>query len=123
MMRKNIILPGLFIFILFISSPVIALVNLSDIISSEDADKAIHEISRKIEKSPEQAELYVSRGDIYFLIHEFDSAEEDYSKAIALNNKLDAAYYGRGMTLGRQGLVQEGIDISGWETKKMLSKI
>jgi len=90
MMRKNIILPGLFIFILFVSSPVIALVNLSDIISSEDAEKAIHEISNKIEKLPELAELYVSRGDIYFLIHEFDSAEEDYSKAIALNNKLDA---------------------------------
>ena len=108
MMRKNIFL--LCLIALFTSSPVFALVNSSDITSAEEAEKAINEISMKIEKSPEQAELYVSRGDIYFLMHEFDSAEEDYSQAIALNDRLDAAYYGRGMALGRQGFVQEGID-------------
>ncbi len=52
---------------------------------------------------------YILRGDIYFLIHEFDSAEEDYTEAISLNDKLDAAYYGRGMARGRQGFIKEGI--------------
>lgn len=92
------------------TAPAYSLVNISDISSSEDAEKVIEEIGLKIEKSPAQAELYVSRGDIYFLMHEFDLAEEDYSQAIALNNNLDAAYYGRGMALGRQGLVKEVID-------------
>ena len=108
MIRNRILL--LILFGLCFSAPVYALVNISDITSSEEAEKAIEEFSLKIEKSPAQAELYVSRGDIYFLMHEFDLAEEDYSQAIALNNNLDAAYYGRGMTLGRQGFVKEGID-------------
>lgn len=108
MIRIRILL--LILFGLCFSAPVYSLVNISDITSSEDAEEAINVISKQIKKSPERAELYVSRGDIYFLIHEFESAEEDYSKAIMLNNNLDAAYYGRGMTLGRQGMVKEGID-------------
>jgi len=95
--------------ILLFSLPASALVNSSDITTSEEAEKAIDDLNLKIEKSPNEAELYVSRGDVYFLIHEFDSAEEDYSKAISINDDLDAAYYGRGMTLGRQGFIKEGI--------------
>lgn len=106
----NVFKPALFVFfILFFSLPVSALVDPTKITTSEEAEKAIDDLNLKIEKSPNEAELYVSRGDIYFLIHEFDSAEEDYSKAISINDDLDAAYYGRGMTLGRQGFVKEGI--------------
>lgn len=95
--------------VLFFSLPVSALVDSSEITTSEEAEKAIDDLNLRIEKSPTEAELYVSRGDIYFLIHEFDSAEEDYSKALSINDDLDAAYYGRGMTRGRQGFVKEGI--------------
>ena len=102
--------PAPFVFlVLFLSSSVSALMDSPDISTSDEAEKFIDDLSLKIEKSPAEAELYVSRGDIYFLIHEFDSAEEDYSKAISINDDLDAAYYGRGMTRGRQGFVKEGI--------------
>ena len=94
---------------LFISLPVSALVDPTEITTSEEAEKAIDDLNLKIEKSPSDAGLYVSRGDIYFLIHEFDSAEEDYSKAISINDDLDAAYYGRGMARGRQGFIKEGV--------------
>jgi len=106
----NSLKPALFaIIVLFFSLPASALMNSSDITTSEEAERAIDELNLKIEKAPADAELYISRGDIYFLIHEFDSAEEDYTKAISINDDLDAAYYGRGLTLGRQGFVKEGI--------------
>ncbi|MFW2437761.1 MAG: tetratricopeptide repeat protein [Arenicellales bacterium] len=102
--------PALFVsMVLFLSQPVLALMDPSGISTSEEAEKIIDDLSLKIEKSPGEAELYISRGDTYFLIHEFDSAEEDYSKALSINDDLDAAYYGRGMTRGRQGFVKEGI--------------
>jgi len=102
--------PALFVFlVLFLSQSVSALMGSPGISTSEEAEKVIDDLSLKIEKSPAEAELYISRGDIYFLIHEFDSAEEDYSKALSINDDLDAAYYGRGMTRGRQGFVKEGI--------------
>jgi len=106
----NVFRPVLIVFlILFFSLPVLALVDPTKITTSEEAEKAIDDLNLKIEKSPDEAELYVLRGDIYFLIHEFDSAEEDYSIAISINDDLDAAYYGRGMTRGRQGFIKEGI--------------
>lgn len=94
---------------LFLTLPASALVDPTEITTAEEAEKAITELSQKIEKSPSEAGLYVSRGDIYFLIHEFDSAEEDYSKAIEINDANDEAYYGRGMARGRQGFIKEGI--------------
>lgn len=98
----------MFLALLF-SLPASALVDPTKVTTTEEAEKSIDELNLKIEKSPNNAELYVTRGDIYFLIHEFDSAEEDYTKAISLNDKMDSAYYGRGMTRGRQGFIKEGI--------------
>lgn len=83
--------------LLIFSLSVSARLDSTEITTFEEAEKAIDTLTLKIEKSPTEAELYVSRGDIYFLIHEFDSAEEDYSKAILINDNLDAAYYGRMM--------------------------
>jgi tetratricopeptide (TPR) repeat protein len=97
------------LFLIIFALPVYALINPADISSYEDADKAIALINQKITSSPARADLYVSRGDLYFLIHDFDRAEEDYTRAISLDKDLDAAYYGRGMTLGRQGFIKEGI--------------
>jgi len=86
-----------------------ALDNSPEISTIDEAEEALEIISKKIISSPKKAELYVTRGDIYFLLHEFESAEEDYNMAIELDENLDAAYYGRGMALGRMGFVKEGI--------------
>ena len=89
--------------------PARALGKLPEFTSIDEAEKALQLVNEKIIVSPKQADLYVTRGDIYFIIHEFDSAEEDYTRAIALDENIDAAYFGRGMVLGRMGYIKEGI--------------
>jgi tetratricopeptide (TPR) repeat protein len=112
---KNIILKftGItFIFLVSFSSA-LALLDSTKITTSDEAEKEITALTEQIEKAPNSsgvAGFYVSRGDVYFLIHEFDNAEEDYSKAISINDSLDAAYFGRGMARGRQGYIKEGIE-------------
>ena len=86
-----------------------ALDNLPVIHTSDEAEAALEIVSKKITSSAKKADLYVTRGDIYFLLHEFESAEEDYTTALELDENIDAAYYGRGMALGRMGFVKEGI--------------
>lgn len=78
--------------------------------SLEEAEKKIGGLTTRIADSPKNPKLYVSRGDLYFLVHEFDTAVEDYSTAIKLDPSLDSAYYGRGLALGRQGFIKEGIE-------------
>jgi tetratricopeptide (TPR) repeat protein len=99
----------LILFLFTFTSPVNASNKQTAPSSFEEVEEAIVLISTNITATPELAELYVARGDLYFLIHDFDSAEEDYSKAISLDKSLDAAFYGRGMVLGRQGFIKEGI--------------
>jgi tetratricopeptide (TPR) repeat protein len=81
----------------------------AEITSFDQAEKLIENYTSNLLKSPDNAELYVLRGDVYFLIHEFESAVEDYSTAIQLDRTIDAAYFGRGLAYGRQGFINEGI--------------
>ncbi len=81
----------------------------ADISSAEEAQKLIDSISQQIAKNRQNAELYIKRGDLYFLTHDFDNAVDDYSLAIKLAPSLDAAWYGRGMAQGRRGYIKEGI--------------
>ena len=67
------------------------------------------QIDNRLDKDAQSGAAYVKRGDIYFKRHEFEKAVNDYTTAIKLDNNLDEAYFGRGMALGRQGLVQQGI--------------
>ena len=62
-----------------------------------------------INKHPEDAQLYIKRGNIYFGERDFFDAVEDYTTAIELNPEADQAYFGRGMALARQGLISDGI--------------
>jgi len=78
-------------------------------ISRESAQKQIDLLSDKIDKNRKQASLYVTRGDLYFKIRDFDSAVEDFTTAIKLDDSLDAAWFGRGMANGRLGYIDEGI--------------
>ncbi len=86
-------------------------VNLSTGIATVDSiQKNIDLLSQQIISNTNPGELYVLRGKQYFTLHEFESAISDYNKALELDDRLDDAYFGRGMAKGRIGLVKQGID-------------
>jgi len=91
--------------------------NLIKTIATNDDNSTttvMQSLTNKIESaagSDEQRSLlYLERADLHFTMQAFKQAVNDYNKALALNKNLDKAYFGRGMALGRQGLVQQGID-------------
>lgn len=94
---------------LFISMFTVGPVLAVEITSHEQAEKLIAKISKKIDRNRGDATLFVQRGGIYFKLRDFDSAVEDYTRAIKINDKLDQAWFGRGMAQGRLGYIDEGI--------------
>ncbi len=72
-------------------------------------EKQIAELGSRIERHPSNPSLYIARGDARFLLHQFDEASDDYSRAIALDDSADQAYFGRGMALARAGFIEDGI--------------
>jgi len=81
----------------------------AETISMDAAQKQITSLTKQIDNNRKNASLYVTRGDLYFQIHNFDSAVEDFTTAIKLDDSLDAAWFGRGMANGRLGYIDEGI--------------
>ena len=77
--------------------------------SREDALAALQQYDRQIEAAPNSGVLYTLRGDAYYALNDFFRAKEDYTAAIKLDDRQDQAYFGRGMALGRMGLIDEGI--------------
>lgn len=76
----------------------------------EDAlQKRIALYSTRLLLLPRDAATYLKRADAYLETLDFERAITDYSKAIELDAKLDQAYLGRGLALGRQGAIDEGI--------------
>lgn len=75
----------------------------------EESENKIKEYSERIIKAPSNANLYIARGDMYFLIRDFESAVNDYTKAINIDDELDKAWFGRGMANGRMGYIHKGI--------------
>jgi tetratricopeptide (TPR) repeat protein len=68
-------------------------------------DEAIRLCTQEIALSPSSFELYNARGLAYALIHNYDAAIADYSKAIGLEPKGSPHLYAnRGMTYVRKGL-------------------
>ncbi|HHJ34323.1 MAG TPA: tetratricopeptide repeat protein [Gammaproteobacteria bacterium] len=98
---------GIYLMILFMLWPVVA---SSEMTSFDEVEKQIASHTLELNRSPDDARRYILRGDLYFLIHEFDEAVEDYTAAIELDSSLDAAYFGRGLAYGRQGYISEGIE-------------
>lgn len=94
--------------LLFISS-ITHSVYAENLMNAEGSQVKIKQYTAQLKKSPKHAQTYVKRGDEYFLLNEFDKAVADYNQALQLDNTLDAAYFGRGLALGRAGLVDEGI--------------
>lgn len=77
-------------------------------VTQESVQEQIDVLDRLIESRPD-ALHYVKRGEAHYQAHNFDKAIADFSKAIQLNDRLDDAYYGRGMALARHGEVERGI--------------
>lgn len=78
--------------------------------NDDDIYQKITELSKKIETSHNPAKLYIERGKAYFITHQFDLATADYTAAINIDDSLDEAYFGRGMSLGREGKMKQGIE-------------
>ncbi|MBL4691667.1 MAG: tetratricopeptide repeat protein [Rhodospirillales bacterium] len=76
----------------------------------EILEQRISGLDRRIKTSPDQGDLYVKRGKNYFWLRQFDFAIADFTKAISLNDNLDAAYFGRGMAYGRNRELERGIE-------------
>ena len=75
-----------------------------------DLDKKIDQLSKLINTSKNPAAILIERGRIYFLLHEFDNSVRDYTEALKLDDSLDEAYFGRGMSRGRLGMIKQGIE-------------
>ena len=77
--------------------------------SAEEITRMIDDFSQSLKRNPKDVALLIKRGDLYFQLHQFEQAIEDYSDAIDLDKNADEAYFGRGMALGRFGQISEGI--------------
>ena len=66
-------------------------------------------LSQKIIKQPGNPLNYIKRGQLYFQLHEFDKAIDDFNTALSIDNSLQQAYFERGMALARNGQIEAGI--------------
>lgn len=87
-------------------------------------EASIARYNREIFANPDDATLYLARADAFLQLHEFDRAIDDYTRAIKRDDRLDQAYYGRGMARGRVGLIKQGIaDLSVYITRHPSSSV
>ncbi len=75
----------------------------------EEALAALDKYTRLIDAEPNYAPFHTLRGDAYYALNDLYGAAQSYSAAIRLDDRQDRAYFGRGMALGRMGLVDESI--------------
>lgn len=66
-------------------------------------------ISQKITKQPKNPSLYLKRGQIFFQLHQFQKAINDFNTTLSIDDSIQQAYFGRGMALARNGQINEGI--------------
>jgi tetratricopeptide (TPR) repeat protein len=78
-------------------------------LANDDIDSQIKHYTHELKTAPKSVALLIKRGDLYFKLHEFDMAIADYTAAIKLDAHADKAYYGRGLALGRNGNIAQGI--------------
>ena len=67
-------------------------------------------LNQQITKKPNLPLLYINRGKIFFLLHEFEKAINDFNAALSIDSNLQEAYFERGMALARNGQIDEGIN-------------
>jgi tetratricopeptide (TPR) repeat protein len=83
--------------------------EVSSLASQEEREMFVEIYSDMLDNDPSNIDVLMKRARLYFELHKFDSAVEDYTKIIKLNDKIHEAYFGRGMALGRSGHVRKGI--------------
>ena len=77
--------------------------------SEDEVQVRIQELSQRLEAEPDNTRYLVQRGNMYFVMHDFDLAILDFTDAIQHDPATDDAYFGRGMALARNGQLAEGI--------------
>ena len=69
----------------------------------DEFGKAIADYGKAIELSPENTEIYMHRGETYYIIGDFDRAIADYDEAIRLDSGHVNAYRWRGSAYDVKG--------------------
>ena len=59
--------------------------KIEQYIKNQEYTKAIEELTRQLNSNQQNADLYILRGDIYYLKQEYPKALNDYNKALKLN--------------------------------------
>jgi tetratricopeptide (TPR) repeat protein len=91
------------------AEPVIDLARFDEPADSAFLAQEKERLDRELARRPGDAALLVRRGEVQFKRHEFDEAAGDFTAALRINDRLDEAYFGRGMALGRGGRIDDGI--------------
>ncbi len=104
-MYLNINRIGKLIFISYILCAIVSCDSQNTVVNRKDKDSVIalpasaEEISRQIEKEPDNAELYYRRAQIYFNEKYLDRALDDISQASALSKDNPLYYFTKGRIL------------------------
>lgn len=91
------------------AQPAFDLARLDEPADSAAMTREVTRLDGELRKHPRAAALHAQRGAARFKLREFDKAVEDFTAALKLDDKLDEAYFGRGMALGRNGQVDEAV--------------
>ncbi len=91
------------------AGPAFDLARLDEPAGSEALTREATRLNGELRKKPKSAALYAQRGAAWFKLREFDRSIEDFTTALKLDDKLDEAYFGRGMALGRNGQTEEAV--------------
>ena len=89
--------------------PLLSAASASIVLADVDYDTKIKNVTQELKAKPKSVDLLIKRGDLYFQVHQFDKSIADYTAAIKLDDHADMAYFGRGLSLGRNGEIREGI--------------
>jgi len=68
-----------------------------------EPDPDLQDLTRAIERSPENADAYLKRGLAYFKTRQFPLAIRDFTSAIELDPHFAEAYHNRALAFGEIG--------------------
>lgn len=85
-------------------------VGAQEIATVEQMRQRLEQLDKRIAASEAPAALLVERGNFNLQMLAFDDALADFDQALRLDPRQDEAHFGRGLALGRLGMVAEGID-------------